>query len=582
MFTARIMIILAPPVTAQAAAETIARAVANASRPSGLAFALPHTMEGFVPDLPEGAEPLYYDAVQGLSGAVACLTSETHFLFLTGPHAFRPRWDALLYDLWRRFDKYTLLTASLTPAPAANNAASPDGDTIRVSTVTGSRLAALRQLAPAVQKRAGLAAKAASRGILPQLRHLKTAAAATSQAHLPALKEVLEDGSVLIGRGLALVCASGPVKTMVIDPHLLFGPVRFLLEGDVLENENLSMSAYMAGYSIMAMHQAFLWPVQSQPQSLLRLPADALPGTTAARFAQLLGFHDSQLRCDAKTAMGLFGHEDAYPQRMPAGLLLSHKTRAARMKLLESHMPLMVSAFIDLPHPRVEAAFYLLRFGFLRRIQSLPLVLYTGGSQERALRAVFPHTQSYPDNKLLPKSLLLSGMKPDEYFARSKTLLMNKAAKRQVEFTHAAWVDMDILPHPVCAEAVPDFRSMMDDRIHIATVNGIPDPSFVVVPVERLPSLAQLAQSVTQLDAELKRGFSEPLLWERIFHRKPQWFAIHPMPRRRLLFLTALDPQLLTHAVRPFLINLPKPYYAQPSDAPHRPRIEKESHPHEQ
>ena len=51
MFTARIMIILAPPVTAQAAAETIARAVANASRPSGLAFALPHTMEGFVPDL---------------------------------------------------------------------------------------------------------------------------------------------------------------------------------------------------------------------------------------------------------------------------------------------------------------------------------------------------------------------------------------------------------------------------------------------------------------------------------------------------------------------------------------------------
>ena len=157
MFTARIMIILAPPVTAQAAAETIARAVANASRPSGLAFALPHTMEGFVPDLPEGAEPLYYDAVQGLSGAVACLTSETHFLFLTGPHAFRPRWDALLYGLWHRFDKYTLLTASLTPAPAADNAASPDGKR-RVS-IANSDPQAIRNAAkndPAVGKLAEL------------------------------------------------------------------------------------------------------------------------------------------------------------------------------------------------------------------------------------------------------------------------------------------------------------------------------------------------------------------------------------------------------------------------------------------
>jgi hypothetical protein len=263
---------------------------------------------------------------------------------------------------------------------------------------------------------------------------------------------------------------------------------------------------------------------------------------------------------------------------MPLKLLIRHTARTAYMKLMETHMPLMVSAFIDLPNPRVEAAFYLLRFGFLRRIQSLPLVLYTGGSQERALRASFPHTQSYPDHNLLPKTLLQSGMKPEEYFARSKTLLMNKAAKRQVEFAHIAWVDMDILPHPVCAEAVPDFRSMMDDRIHIATVNGVPDPSFVVVPADRLPSLAQLAQSITQLDAELKRGFSEPLLWERIFQRKPQWFAIHPMPRRRLLFLTAFEPQLLTGTVQPFLKDLPKPYYAQQADAPRKPEKETDSH----
>lgn len=579
MFTARILVILFPPITAEDAAVTIARALETAVRPAGLRFALPHTMEQRLTGLPEGVDPLFYDAAQGLIGVVPCLTEETHFLFLTGPHAFHPRWDSNLYAQWRQFDKHTLLTSSLTPSPAPSAGASGDSSaTIRIPAVSGSRLAALRKLTPALQKRSFSAPEDAPRGILPHLRHNKPAAFCSSQAHLPALKEVQEDGGILLGRGLALVCAAEPVKTLVIDPCFLFGPVVFLLEGESLDADFLSLTAYLTGYSVYALNKVFAWPIHSQPANTLRLPPEALPGTTLARFEQLLGFHSMQRRCDAKTAMGLFGHEEIYPQRMPPKLLVRHKTRTAYMKLMETHMPLMVSAFIDLPNPRVEAAFYLLRFGFLRRIQSLPLLLYTGGSQERVLRASFPHTQSYPDHNLLPKTLLQSGMKPEEYFARSKTLLMHKAAKRQVEFTHAAWVDMDILPHPICAEAVPDFRSMMDDRIHIATVNGVPDPSFVVVPADRLPSLAQLAQSITQLDAELKRGFSEPLLWERIFQRKPQWFAIHPMPRRRLLFLTAFEPQLLTGTVQPFLKDLPKPYYAQQADAHRKPKKETDSH----
>lgn len=576
MFTARILLILHPPLTAADAAETIARACRTALRPSELRFALPHTMAGCLDGLPEGIEPLFYDAAQGLAGVMPCLTEETHFLSITGPHAFSQRWDNALYALWRRQSRQTLFTASVPPCacmdakPIAQGAA-----TIRVPVIDGNRLAALRKVTPALQKRIS-GGKDAPHGILPQLRSPKAPAAAAAQTHLPALKEVLEDGSVAIGRGLALVCATGPVKTLVIDPSLLFGPVTFLMEGEQLDAEMLSLTAYLTGFSVYALHEAFVWPVKAQPQRLLRLPPpETLPGTTLARFEQLLGFHTGQRLCAPKAAMGLFGHEDTYPQRMPGRLVLSHKARSARMKLLETPMPLMVSAFIDLPHPRVAPAYYLLRFGFLRHIRSLPLVLYTGGGQERALRAAFPHTQSYPQNHLLPKSLLQS-LTPEEAFARSKTLLMERAARRQVEFTHAAWVDMDILPHPVCEDAVPDLRPLMDDRIHLATVNGIPDPSFVVAPVELLAPLARLAQSMTQLDAELKRGLSETLLWERIFHKKPQWFAIHPMPRRRLLFLSAFDPQLLSHSVRPLISDLPKPYYAAQTDAS-KSKPEKES-----
>ena len=232
---------------------------------------------------------------------------------------------------------------------------------------------------------------------------------------------------------------------------------------------------------------------------------------------------------------------------------------------------------MDLPNPRVASAFYLLRFGFLRRINSLAITLFTGGKQERALRAAFPNTQSYPDGNLLPVTLLQNGMKPEEHFARGKMLLLKRAIDRQPEFNHAAWLDMDVLPHPICADAVPDFSALMDDRIHIATVNGVPDPSFIMVPVNYLPQLCKLVYSITMLDAELKRGFSDALLWERIFNKKPAWFAIHPMPRRRMLFLTAFDPRLLSRSLQAQLSNLPKPYYATQADAPSKPHPEKES-----
>lgn len=577
MFTARILLILNAPLQGQTAAETITRALETAVRPSSLRFAVPAALGDSLGELPEGISPLVYDASLGLAGVLPLLTDETHFLFLTGPHAFAPRWDSTLHGLWRSHGKRSLFTGSITPC-ALPDTQPNETATLRVPVLNGNRIAALRQALPALQKRRSLPAEE-PKGILPHLpvQRRRAATPTTSEAHLPALKEVQADGDVIIGRGLPLVCATAPVRTLVIDPALLFGPVSFLLESEP-SDETLSLSAYMSGFQIYALHAAILWPLQMQPRRLMRLPSpETLPGTTLSRFEQLLGFHAGQQQCSAKAAMGLFGLEDTYPQRLPSSLILPQKTRSARMKLLETHMPLMVSAFIDLPNPRVDSAFYLLRFGFLRRVESLPLLLYTGGNQERALRASFPNTQSYPDSSLLPRAFLQAGMKPEEHFARSKVHLMQRAAKRRVEFTHAAWVDMDTLPHPVCREAVPNFDPLMDNRIHIATVNGIPDPSFFVAPVELLAPLARLAQSITQLDAELKRGFGEALLWERIFQKKPEWFAIHRMPRRRLLFLSAFDPQLLSQSVQPLLADLPEPYYATQADASPKIKFQKES-----
>lgn len=508
------------------AAQTAQRALAAAARPTGLRFAVPEACrEGF-----DQEYALFYSGEEPLEAMLPLLTDETHFLHLMGAHGFAPKWDARLYDALRHVSGPALLSASISPpveglpAPVAD----ADADT-------------------RVYDRAAL-------GAAPLPRP-----AVEAEACLPALADRFEDNAVQIVRGLPLVCAAAPVRTLVADPALLFGPVDFLRKAEPAL-ATLSIAAYVAGFSVHALPDAPLWPLAEPPRRWLRRPVpDALPGTTLNRFEQLAGFRYDRQRAGVRTTWGLFGAEDVYPQRLPRGLRLAQHARATRMRLSERYMPLLVTAFVDLPSPRRPVAAYILRFGFLKAVESLPLLLYTGGAQERLLRAGFPNTQSYPDNAVLPRSLMGMGMSPTDHFRRSKPLLMLRAASRRPEFTHAAWIDMDILPHPICREAVPSFGRLMDDRVHLATVDGVPDPSFVVAPVDLLRRLCSRTKAITQLDAELKRGWSEELLWTRLIEEAPDLFALHPMPRRRLLFLTVFDPQLLGARLRALLASLPAP-----------------------
>ncbi|MBP3647307.1 MAG: hypothetical protein J6K55_12900 [Clostridia bacterium] len=564
-FSPGILVVLSMPIDAVQAQNTIDRARAQASRPALLRFALPVPYEGSVNAGDSGL--CFYDGVEPLLGGIP-MENEKYFLLISGEHDFSPRWDALLTGVMRSLsDKPTLLTGSITRG--ISHASSQKENTVRPPAVNPGGLNTLRQALPEIRRRRMALKKEPESNEHPP------------EICLPAIKESLNDTEHVIGAGLPLVCSAAPVPTLLLDPAFVFGPVAFLSTEELRLN-TLSLSAYVEGYRCCVPDTLCLCPVVDHARRMLHLPgASMLPGTTLSRFRQLIGLDEGQSMAHAKAALGIFGNTDHYPQRMPAALKMAQKAHEARQQLMETHLPLLVSAFVDLPAPRYPLPFYLLRFGFLRRIESLPLVLYTGGALERQLRTSFPHTHSYPDNGVLPRTLLSEGMTPMQHFARSKPFLLYHAVSRQVEFTHVAWLDMDVLPHPICTDALPDLEPLMDDRIHMAAVGGVPDASFVMMPVKLAPAVAREAKSITLLDAELKRGFSEELLWERLFMKRPQWFTIHPMPRRRLLFLSSFDPRFLSHAIRPLLKEPAEPFEGTPADgrraAARTPRTFKET-----
>lgn len=506
MFNPRILVVLSGLTNGEALIATLLGALSCAAKPYDLRFAVPFRFASELENaqLPAGTlnpgDVKFYDDGDGLYGARPLLTDETHFLSLRGAYAFETRWDATILSRFARCrTRRGLLTAVICPEEGG------------------------------------------------------------AQAYLPAFRGAITDEGVPLGAGLALVTCDAPVKTLLVHPTFLFGETAFLHTA-ALDADTLSTAAFAAGYTVFALDCAPLWPDADEPEParLVRPPAEALSAAGLTRFEQLAGISFSARTVSVKSMLGIFGPENGYPQRLPQRLALAQGARTL-LRPSAAPMALTVSAFVDLagaPHP-VES--YMIRFSYLQALARLPLMLYTGGEQERHLRAIFPNTFVYPDNALLPRTLLGEGMTPMQLFKRNKILLLQRAAKANPSYTHIAWVDIDVLPHPVYPQALPNFAPLMDNRVHLGWVDGWPDTSLMVVPQPLLSPLAEAVRAVTQLDSEMKRGFSERQLLRRLLKRYPQLFTLHPLPKKGLLFLSCLDENLLSLPLRRLTVALPEP-----------------------
>lgn len=498
MPVARTLMLLGGMEDAAAARRTVLAAYNQAQSPVGLRFVLPAAFqEALLAECEENLE-LPVNALVFMEGDVtleaAVGSEESFFLFLSTEHDFSAMWDREIQSRFSKVEYDALMTGCMGPAS--------------------------ERLEP--------------------------------QAYLPAFG-AREGELVQIVRGLPLVCSAAPVRTMVADPALLFGRPALLDKID-RRSELLSLAAHIANIPVYALDRPVLWPVKALPKRWFRRPGEELLRIHAVmRFEQLAGFRNEPGALSLRYNWGLYNASETYEQKLPGALYLKGGLRNLLKKADRPDVPHLISAFVDLPKPSKPQEVYMLRFTYLNALKNLPLTLYTGGSCERYLRGLCPNARSYPERGVLPRDYLHRKMRPKDHLGRSKWLLMRKTALENPSFTHVAWINMDILHYPICPDVLPDFSPLMDDRIHLALVNGKPDPSFIVAPVHRLGLICRECESMSQFDVEVGRSTTEEALIQRLYDRYSDLFALHPMPKKHLLFHWALDRRLVDARYRALL-----------------------------
>jgi len=493
MPVSHILVMLNGQPDAASVRRTILAAYDQAASPVGLRFAMPNAFEealtsedGANAELPKDSL-LFYEDTGKLDILPALTSEENYFLSLLGEYDFAALWDRELLGSFGKVEYNALLTGSMG---------------------------------------------AASEGLEPQ-------------AYLPAFTKRMDNNRVQIERGLPLVSSAAPVHTMVADPGLIFGRVSILRKME-LNWETLSLAAHVSNIPVYVLDKPVLWPVKELPVRWLQRPTpDMMKVPNVARFERLAGLSREPGALTLRYEWGLYNAGETYPQKLPASMAIKGRIRSLFASREEPDMPHLISAFVDLPDPPKPWDVYMLRFIYLNALKNLPLTLYTGGKCERYLRGLCTNARSYPERAVLPRDYLKRKMTEKDHLGRSKWLLMRKTAIENPSYSHVAWINMDMLHYPICPDVLPDFSPLMDDRIHLALVGDQPDASFIVAPVHRLGLIGREVESMSQFDVEVGRSLTESALIQRLYDRYSDLFALHPMPKKHLLFHWVLDRRLL-------------------------------------
>lgn len=351
-----------------------------------------------------------------------------------------------------------------------------------------------------------------------------------------------EQGRLCFRHGAPLRYARDPMAAAFLHPAFCFGPAAFFQE--LAEDKPpLFLAAYRRGWQIYTMNDPAIRTAWEVPVLPVKTPENVGRATGLSRFSSRYHVRLDTRQLSPMARTGIYTPDLTYPMHIPLRVRMQEAWREARTRSANCS-PLIVTAYqtLAIPGESLPEEYYS-RFLRLAALKNISVLCFADGEMGRRLLPVMPNLMEYKRRYALPIACDITPATELNFLKLSKMHLLLQGREKYLQHSHYVWMDFGYLRYPVYERVAVDWRELCTDKIVLATVNGLPDTSMIIVPQDKLQPLCQeITERCARPLATARLLLQETMLWQMMINDLPEWFTLIERPAAHRLFDKVLTP----------------------------------------
>lgn len=361
----------------------------------------------------------------------------------------------------------------------------------------------------------------------PVLTGIPPLTEATVDAFRPvAVANAFPDHKLDFRPGTPITCAGEPQRTAFLNFSFCFAAASFFRSMEKVEND-LSAECYSLGWECFTPHTVVAHAVQDlTPASITVAHPES---ETWQRFAKRAGISETYPWVNGNARTGILNADLSWELHVPLWVRARNRLHAWT-RSSGSISLLCASAFLRTSfHPDNASDENSVYFHRLSTLKEIPMIFLADQYTLPTVQLNHPNVMEYLPTYGLPVSRKLTEEESNARMALNPMFFLARCKERNPGHTHYAWVDPATVYYPVDPDTFPNLKSFCTSRITMATVDGKPDLSMIIVPTQLLTPLCAEITAICEPATRKPGPFPTAAeLWNQLIGQYPSRFTLIP------------------------------------------------------
>ena len=341
-----------------------------------------------------------------------------------------------------------------------------------------------------------------------------------------AVANALPDHSLIFRSGTPVTCAGEPQRTAFLNFSFCFAPAALFRSLEKVESD-LSAEAFAHGWECFVPHVVMAHALDDlTPASVVVAHPDS---EAWHRFAKRAGISETYPWLSGTARTGILNADLSWEMHVPLHVRARNRLHAWT-RSGGSISLLCASAFLRTPlHPENTSDENSVYFHRLSVLKEIPMIFLADQYTLPTVQLNHPNVMEYLPSYGLPVNRKLTEEEATAQMALNPMFFLARCKERNPGHTHYAWVDPAAVYYPVDPDTYPDLKPFCTGRITLATVDGKPDLTTVIVPSQLLTPLCAEITAICEPATRKPVPFPTATeLWNDLIDRFPSRFTLIP------------------------------------------------------